>query len=210
VDNRGTDYPLIRTKYRLLLWIAPLVLVETIFQASYFFRLRPDITTSCCSTLFDFSQGTIASSLAALPARPMKVVFFVSLALTAAAGGAFLLKKRGAGLFAVFSGSHLVVSILSVLSFISVYFYELPTHHCPFCILQKEYGYIGYPMYIAVLGAGLCGLAVGALAPFRRIPSLSGIVPRAQRKLAAAALIGIAVFAAIAIHRMIVSNLILR
>jgi len=210
VDNRGIDYPLIRTKYAFLLGIAPLVLAETVFQALYFLRLKPDITTSCCSTLFDSSGGTIASSLAALPAQPMKVVFFVSLILTAAAGILFLIKRRGAGLFAVLSGSHLVVSVLSILSFISVYFYELPTHHCPFCILQKGYGYIGYPIYIAVLGAGLCGLAVGILAPFRKVPSLSEVVPAAQRKLALTALIGLVVFAVIVVHRMIVSNLILR
>jgi hypothetical protein len=25
--------------------------------------------------------------------------------------------------------------------------YELPQHHCPFCLLQKDYYYIGYFMY---------------------------------------------------------------
>jgi len=41
---------------------------------------------------------------------------------------------------------------MAILSFISVYFYELPTHHCPFCILQKEYGYVGYPLYLTLFG----------------------------------------------------------
>jgi len=210
VDNRGADYPLIRKKYAVLLGIAPLVLAESVFQAIYFLSLKPDITTSCCSTLFDFSRGTLVSSLAALPAVPMKAVFFASTILTAAAGVFFMVRKRGAAVFAALSGSHIVVSILSILSFISVYFYELPTHHCPFCILQKGYGYIGYPIYFAVLGGGLCGMAVGVLALFRKIPSLAAVVPSVQRKLALAALIGLAVFAAITIHRLIVSNLILR
>ena len=55
----------------------------------------------------------------------------------------FYLKNKGAYLFASLSGIAFVVSLASILSFISLYFYELPTHHCPFCILQKEYGYIG-------------------------------------------------------------------
>jgi hypothetical protein len=32
--------------------------------------------------------------------------------------------------------------------FFGTYIYELPTHHCPFCMLQKEYNYIGYIIYI--------------------------------------------------------------
>ena len=35
-DNRGYDYPLIREKYTLLLWITPLILAEAVMQGSYF------------------------------------------------------------------------------------------------------------------------------------------------------------------------------
>lgn len=209
VDNRGYDYPLVRTKYAFLLGIAPLILIETVAQALYFLKLRPDIATSCCATLFSSSGTTIVSDLVALPVQPMKVIFFLSLVLTATSGFVFYRRSRGGRLFAIFSGANLVISILSILSFISLYFYELPTHHCPFCILQRGYGYIGYPMYITVLGGGLCGMAVGILMPFRKIPSLSGIIPTAQKKLTLAALICLAVFAGIVVHRLVVSNLIL-
>ena len=64
---------------------------------------------------------------------------------------------------------------MAILSFISPYFYELPTHHCPFCILQSEYGYIGYLLYGALFGSAVTGMGVGVLMPFRNIASLSEI-----------------------------------
>jgi hypothetical protein len=51
-DNRGYDYPLIRKKYMFLLIMAPLILAEVILQANYILRLKPDIITSCCGSLF--------------------------------------------------------------------------------------------------------------------------------------------------------------
>ena len=208
-DIRGYDYPLIRKKYAFLLAIAPLILAETVFQTLYFLGLRPDITTSCCSTLFGAAAGSRIADLASLPVQPMKVATGLSLALTLAAGLHVLWRKRGAVLFAVLSGVNLVVSLLAVLSFLSIYIYELPSHHCPFCILQRAYAFIGYPIYVAVLGAGICGLGVGILNPFRRVESLAAVVPAFQRKLAVAAVVFLLVFAAIVVYELAVSNLIL-
>jgi hypothetical protein len=100
--------------------------------------------------------------------------------------------------------------VASIISFISLYFYELPTHHCPFCILQGEYGYVGYPLYVALLGGGVSGISVGALMPFTRISSLNVIIPSVQRSLALACVLFYAAFAVIATYRIITSNLVLQ
>src|SRR5512143_4048155 len=170
VDNRGFDYPLIRKKYSFLLVIAPLIVLEVILQANYFLRLRPDIITSCCGTLFSIGEKSVVSEIVALPSGLMKIMFYGSMALTFASGILFYRQGRGGYFFSLMSAVNFVVSILSILSFISLYFYELPTHHCPFCILQGEYGYVGYPLYLALFGGTIAGIGVGTLAPFRRIP----------------------------------------
>lgn len=59
------------------------------------------------------------------------------------------------------------VSLAAIISFISVYIYELPTHHCPFCIVMEEYGYIGYLLYLPLFGAAVTGMGIGVLLPFR-------------------------------------------
>jgi hypothetical protein len=78
----------------------------------------------------------------------------------------------------------LPVGLAAVVSWLSPYVYELPTHHCPFCLLQREYHWVGYPLYGALLGGSLTGAGVGVLMPFRAIPSLAGALPAYQRRLA--------------------------
>ena len=100
-----------------------------------------------------------------------------------------------------------IISIASLVSFISIYIYELPTHHCPFCFLQKEYGYIGYALYLLLMAGGLAGMSVGLLMPFRQVPSLKATLPAIQKHLALTSVIFLALFTAIATYQIIFSNL---
>ena len=183
-DNQGYDYPLIRAKYLLLLIMAPFILSETVVQTVYFLGLKPDIITSCCGSLFSQGARGVASEVLAMPSLPAEILFYSSVLATTTAGMRLFLNGRGGYLFAVISGLTFLVTIISIISFISLYFYEMPSHHCPFCILQKEYGYVGYPMYVLVLSGAVTGLGVGLLQPFRTKESLETIIPALQRKLA--------------------------
>jgi hypothetical protein len=93
-----------------------------------------------------------------------------------------------------------------VISFISLYFYQLPTHHCPFCLLQKEYYYIGYPLYLSLFGAGIAGIGLGVVNRFRNISSLKNIIPLAVKRLCFASVVGYAVFAIISTYPIIFSD----
>ena len=208
-DNQAYDYPLIKKKYALLLILTPLIIVETVLQANYFLRLRPDIITSCCGNLFSTETGGLVSEVTALPSLPMKVSFYVSVILTMISGGYYYLKRRGAYLFAAICAVTFFSSVLSLISFISVYFYELPTHHCPFCILQREYGYIGYPLYMTLLGGAISGIGVGVLMPFRNIKSLVEVIPSLQRRLVIVSLALFLLFTTIVTYRIIFSDFIL-
>jgi hypothetical protein len=183
-DGRAPDYPLIRIKYLLLLLIAPFIAAEALFQTRYFLGLRPDVITSCCGSLFSDSANSVPSDIAFFPIRPMIIIFALFTALAVIAGFLFVRTTRGGYVLAFLSGALFPVTAASILSFISLYIYALPTHHCPFCILQKEYSYVGYFLYGLLFGASLSGLGVGILTPFRRKAGLAGELPGIQKKLA--------------------------
>jgi hypothetical protein len=208
-DNQASDYPLIRKKYTLLLVIVPFLLYETGQLWSYFLNLKANVITSCCGSLFSTEEEGVAAGLAALPVVPMQVLFFGGMALVAGSGGFFFARGRGARLFAVAGTLAFPVSVAALIGFISLYFYELPTHHCPFCILQREYHYVGYVIYVTMMGGGIAGAGAWALASLRPPPSLGAVVPRIQKRLAGAGLVFYALLTAVVVLRMISTDFVL-
>lgn len=208
-DSRGYDYPLVRKKYIFLIALSPFLIAETVLQAFYFSGLRPDVITSCCGSLFSGSGQSIASEMSALPVPPMKILFGLSMAATLGAGMYYYRSGKGGYVFSFFSGVSFLVALVSILSFISLYVYELPTHHCPFCLLQGEYGYVGYPMYGTLFLGVVSGLGVGTLMPFKQTASLVTVLPPFQKKLTLFSLLAYAFFGALVLYRILISHLVL-
>lgn len=206
-DNKAHDYPLIRTKYWLLLVITPLVLAESFMQAGYLLSLRPNIITSCCALVFSTESKTILSDLLSLPPSWSQIAFISSMIVTLALGLSVYLKNKGVLLFSLASLLHFLLSISALISFISTYIYELPTHHCPFCLLHQEYGYIGYPMYGAMLVSVVSGMGTGVIHPFRTVASLRQVVPRIQKRFALVSGIATLIFALITGYGILFSSL---
>ncbi|MGB5985183.1 MAG: hypothetical protein WBG37_07745 [Desulfobacterales bacterium] len=209
LDNQAQDYPLIRPKYKFLMVIAGVLLIETYLQTNYFLRLRADVITSCCGTLFSADTPSLAGMLAGLRPFPTQIAFFLAMIVTLRTGIHFLVTGRAAALFGKLSGGMLVLAIVAIISFISLYYYQLPTHHCPFCLLQKGYHFIGYPLYATLLTAGISGISVGVIQRFNGVKSLDGIRTRLQRRLCWIALGGYLLFTAIATYPVLFSNFIL-
>ncbi|MDR3557754.1 MAG: hypothetical protein P4L55_23600 [Syntrophobacteraceae bacterium] len=181
-DNSAYDYPLIKKKYMLLVPITALICVEAAFQTMYFLRLKPDIITSCCGALFSAASSG-AVRVAVLPRKPVAASFYFCMALTLTTGLFSYTKGKGAYLFSLSSSVLFGVSILALINYISPYFYELPTHHCPFCILHGEYNFVGYPIYLALLTGGTTGLGIGAISPFSGVKSLQQTIPKFRKEL---------------------------
>jgi hypothetical protein len=209
-DNRGYDYPLVKKKYALLLMIAPFGMADMIAQAGYFLSLNPDVITSCCGSLFTFGSGKTENSIAALPQGPAEILFYAGMSLAFVTGVTFYRTGKAGYLFSLASAAALAASVHAIIAFISPYFYELPTHHCPFCILQQEYGYIGYPMYLTLMAGAVSGLGVGFTLPFRHIASLRLVLPPLQRRLALATIVYFCIFTALSVYGMLASNLSLK
>ena len=200
-DTKGYDYPLIRFKYAFLVVFTPLIVTEAILQCGFFFNLRADVITSCCGSLFSPESGGIASEMAALPARPSMMLSFMAIAATVVAGAYFYSRGKGGTFFSLVSTLAFGTALAAMVSVFCLYIYELPTHHCPFCILQKEYGYIGYVLYAALLGGAVAGLSVGFLSPFRGRGSMAAVIPALQRKLVVTTVILYGIFAVLILLR---------
>jgi hypothetical protein len=208
LDNKAEDYPLTRKKYALLLFVIPFVLAGYVLQVKYFLHLEPNVITSCCGVLFSEGGSNIGSSLASLPLRATEVAFYSLFLITVVSAGVVVKtgKKMFVFLLSVLSGIFFVVSIASVISFVSLYFYQLPTHHCPFDILQAEYYYVGYPLYAALFTGTFFGMMTGIVEPFKKISSLSDVIPGTQRRWALIALCAIIVFVVITLVPVVFSS----
>jgi hypothetical protein len=154
-----------------------------------------------------------------LPPKPALALFYGTLAVAIGAAvfhaaprtaGARSAVRAGSGyLVAASSALAFIAALIGILSFVSLYVYEHPHHHCPFCLLKPEYNYQGYWLYLPLFAATAAGLGAGAVQPFARIASLSAIVPAIARRLSWIAAAGFATFAAVATFMILRSNLIL-
>jgi hypothetical protein len=162
------------------------------------------IIIACCEGLFTRETlALIMTIVTVLPVQMTMAGFYLIMTMTFFSGIVYLIKGELGRLFSVASILFFLISCVSFLSFISLYFYELPTHRCPFCVLQKEYGYVGYLLYASLLTGAVSGLGIGVLRPFARITSLSGSLPLIQKRLTLLCLVSYFLFAGISIYRMI-------
>ncbi len=209
VDNRAPDYPLVRIKYALLIALLPLLALSFALQLQYFLGLKADVITSCCGSLFSSEAKTIASEASGMPPVPAMALFYGALALAILAAGRQAVRKSGGTLTAATGVAAFAAGITGVLSFVSLYVYEHPHHHCPFCILKAEYDFQGYWLYLPLFAATAAAIGAGAVQPFARVASLRDVVPVVSARLAAIAAAGFALFAIIATFMVLRSNLIL-
>jgi len=160
VDNRAPDYPFIRVKYALLLLVAPVAVLAAWVELRYFLGLKAEVITSCCGSLFSDTGESVEADLAALAPRSAMVAFYAVTAAAIAIGG-WARRGRGVPWLAPASAIAFVVTLAAVVSFIAPYVYEHPHHHCPFCLLKPEYGYVGYVLYLPLFLATGLGAALG-------------------------------------------------
>lgn len=209
VDRLGRDYPLTRVKYAAVLAIAPLVLLSGGLQLGYFLNLRTDVITSCCSKLFTPTNAGISDEMAGVDPATALWALGIAGGLVAATGLRALRSGRGHGLFALAGLAYFGAALVAMVSTIALYIYENPNHHCPFCILKPEYGYIGYAFYLPLFGATALALGLGAASPFATRESLRAPLPAVMRRLTLWALAGFAAYGAVTVWAILRSHLIL-
>jgi hypothetical protein len=117
--------------------------------------------------------------------------------------------RRAVPLYGASSGAFFVIAIAAVISAISLYVYEHPNHHCPFCLLKREYRYFGFLLYAPLFAGTVLGLSAGFLGVLRQPSSLAPVMPALLRRLTVVSMACFSVFGAIAAWAIWASKLIL-
>lgn len=194
LDNQGHDYPLIRLKYGLLPLLLPLVLAEFVVQLLHFTDMHPNVITSCCGSLFSADAGGVAAEVSGLQPRSAMLGLYGTAIAVLIAGAWYARRGSGGGIFALLSVLAFVMALVAIVSFIALYVYEHPHHHCPFCILKSGHGFAGYWLYVPLFIATALALSSGVLGLWKNIPSLSAAVARDRPRLTWSAMLLFGVF----------------
>jgi hypothetical protein len=190
---------LVRFKHAFLVLICGGLVAENVLQYRYFSGLDPEIITSCCATVFSDRAAGLGAELAALPASGCRNAFFAGLALTLAAGMRSLGGGRSPTPFAILSVPLGALSAAAVVSWIAPAFYQLPTHHCPFCLLSAEHHFVGYPLYATLSVAVVAGGGSGIVHRLRALDPFGCIRPGEERRLCVASMTSFVFFSLIAL-----------
>jgi hypothetical protein len=189
LDNRGYDYPLIRYKYAILLLAMPLMVAELLVQGAYFLGMDPQVITSCCGTLFSADAEGVAAEVSGLAPDRALILLLLSAVMLFSSGLWVMLRGRRGWLLSLSGILAFIVALVGIVSFLALYIYEHPHHHCPFCILKSGYDYIGYLLYLPLfLGAALA-VSTGVVTPWRERPSLRSTVLRIVPRMGGLALL---------------------
>lgn len=156
-DVGHEDSPYTKGKFKLLILICFIFMLEMGLELAMFKDIDPGKIVSCCGTLFGGSTISPTSEMLTDPNTTMKIFYgsIVFLVMT------YLLRFPLLYLFS--SVVILVTSIMSLIYFFSSYVYELPVHKCPFCLIQSEYHYMGYGLYLLLFGGAFSGIYYGLL-----------------------------------------------
>jgi len=195
-DLQSEDYPLTKIKSLALLILVPLLVADFLLQAWYFLGLTPEIITSCCGSLFSSGSSGLAAEVSSFPLKQMMMVFYAGLAayLLLLVINLVSLRRLWRDLLAISALLLLFLGLAGTVSFISLYVYELPSHHCPFDMLQASSHFIGYPIYLGLFGTVLCSLVPSILERLGSFPGLVDVVAGARRRWLWSSLIFFVVF----------------
>lgn len=205
-DLVATDYPLTRRKYLFLLALAPVALADACLTLAYYIDLQPDTLTSCCGSTFQADRPGLAAEVSAVEPRKALWALAIGMALVLAWGRGAKHSSWMAGGYALVSAVFLGVALVGMVAGISPYVYGSPHHHCPFCLLEREYGYFGYALYAPLFTGASAGLSSGVLS-MRPPSSLAAWLPTRAAQLRRISMTGFLVFSVLAGVAVMMSDL---
>jgi len=155
-DMKSEEQKYLKTKFFIFTIAFVLLLTEIFLQNLMFYSIDVNSVVDCCGAIFSTTDGSYLSKLLNIkPVFLLSIFYGIYLLMMAM----YFLKNKY--LFALFNLFFIISALVTLIAFFGTYIYELPTHHCPFCFLQKEYHYIGYILYLTLFIGTFEGLIVG-------------------------------------------------
>ncbi len=136
-DLKAKDYPYLKKKFYFFLLIFTLIVLEFSLEILYFSHISVEKPVNCCSVIFGLSGDNGIPF--GLNMTMLVVLFYLIFILNI-----ILAIQKSRALLALFSLFFLYIAYYAIINFFGTYVYQLPTHICPFCMLQKEYFFIVY------------------------------------------------------------------
>ncbi len=153
-DMQDENLRFTKLKFSIFIVAFFLLVAEIFYEISFFSSLDIDRIVSCCGTLFSVASSSSFSLIFSIPNTIIVTVFYITFFVLVVLS--FLKRETP---FLIINIIFFTVSLLSLILFFGTYIYELPTHHCPFCFLQREYNYVGYLLYIALFIGTFSGMS---------------------------------------------------
>lgn len=157
-DMKHEEQPYTKLKFGVFLAAFFLLVIEIAIEWLMFNAIDVSKVVDCCGVIFSSTSSSYISTIFAIKTPLLLGVFYANFFAIALF---YFLKNRY--LFALSNTLFIITSLVTLISFFGIYIYELPTHHCPFCFLQRDYNYVGYLLYILLFVGTFFGLVIGLI-----------------------------------------------
>jgi len=154
-DISNENFTYTKTKFFIFIVAFFLLVIEIALELLMFLSIDVSQIVSCCGTLYSSTSSSYISNIFLISPTLQLSIFYTLFGLLVLT---YFLKSKY--IFIVLNFLFLVIAIITLISFFGTYIYELPTHHCPFCFLQRDYNYVGYFLYTFLFFGTFFGMGV--------------------------------------------------
>jgi hypothetical protein len=155
-DIKHEEQPFTKFKFGLFLIIYFALIAEIILEFTMFYSIDPNELVNCCGTIYSSSSNSYFAYLLALKPMYLLSIFYANYLLIL-----LFYRLKLKSFFAFSNIFFIIISIVTLITFFGTYIYELPSHHCPFCLLQSDYYYVGYLLYTLLFLGTFHAICVG-------------------------------------------------
>jgi hypothetical protein len=168
---RGLE--LMRPLALITLVLSGLTILDFSFAYQWLAKLDLSVVASCCSTSVDSAAGATQGWDPSSGSLRQTIGITSIIATVLSVGVGFWMAKRPARAGIVGAAwlglVTLVLALGATVHQVAPYVYEVPYHHCPYCLFKADVFGFGYPIYGTMFLAAIWVLSAGSVAWISRV-----------------------------------------